>query len=239
MALTDLWAFLPEAADRPAPGDNSRWGPLHLEAATQVQDGVWLSALQLWTHNWPNDQLHAWTDSSNDGDALRVNAEVVTALVGRYPEALRPITENLQVPMETSWFGTRGSVRLTVPLGRQPGDVLDQLLFYRTTGTEYRGQRYWFPAVAGQTLHPLVAWWAVLYTFSMLARYEPERWAKTIDVNQSEWAMPVEHLLDCALDALPDVIYAALSTTPVVGHDHWLPGQPEAPTDPPTRRHAT
>nr|WP_214957400.1 hypothetical protein [Streptomyces sp. ISL-43] len=36
----------------------------------------------------------------------------------------------------------------------------------------YAGHRYFFPAVAGlrRELHPLMAWWAVLYAMSMLAR---------------------------------------------------------------------
>lgn len=40
---------------------------------------------------------------------------------------------------------------------------------------KYAGHRYFFPAVAGLPgeLHPLMAWWAVLYALSMLARYQP------------------------------------------------------------------
>jgi hypothetical protein len=37
----------------------------------------------------------------------------------------------------------------------------------------YAGHRYFFPAVAGlpRELHPLMAWWVILYALSMLARY--------------------------------------------------------------------
>jgi hypothetical protein len=103
-------------------------------------------------------------------------------------------------------------------------DAAGQWSFYETMGTRYRGARYWFPSVGGQRLHPLVVWWAVLYTLSMLARYEPQRWAETIRVNTSRWAVPLEHLLDVALDALPEVIFDSLSTPPLVEHDHPLPG---------------
>lgn len=58
----------------------------------------------------------------------------------------------------------------------------------------------------------------------MLARYEPQRWVDMIRVNTSPWAVPLEHLLNAALDALPEVIFAALSALPVVEHDHPLPG---------------
>jgi len=36
--FVDLWAYLPEAADRPPPGDNNRWGPLRLEPSTQISE---------------------------------------------------------------------------------------------------------------------------------------------------------------------------------------------------------
>jgi hypothetical protein len=36
--------------------------------------------------------------------------------------------------------------------------------------------------------------------------------------------VPLEHLLNAALDALPDVIFAALSAPPDVEHGHPLPG---------------
>ena len=42
--------------------------------------------------------------------------------------------------------------------------------------------RYAFPAVGANTdsLHPVMAWWAVLFALSMLGRYHPEAWADHI-----------------------------------------------------------
>jgi hypothetical protein len=130
---------------------------------------------------------------------------------------------DITVPFQTNWFGERGSVLFNVDL-RITTDSVGQRLFYETMGTRYRGEQYWFPSLGGQRLHPLVVWWAVLYTLSMLARYEPQRWVEMLRVNSSPWAVPLEHLLDAALDALPEVIFAALSAPPVVEHDHPLPG---------------
>jgi hypothetical protein len=51
-----------------------------------------------------------------------------------------------------------------------------------------------------------MAWWAVLYTLSMLARYEPATWVKLISVDDSEHAVPIERLLERAVNHLPVLI---------------------------------
>lgn len=79
--------------------------------------------------------------------------------------------------------------------------------------TWYRGQPFVFPALGENTkpLHPLMAWWAVLYALSMLARYEPCAWQKRIDIDGSTEAAAIEHLLQAALDFLPALIRDAIS----------------------------
>jgi hypothetical protein len=44
----------------------------------------------------------------------------------------------------------------------------------------------------------------------MLARYEPDTWSAFIDVDRSVNASAIEHILDVALDAVPDLILAAI-----------------------------
>ncbi|WP_395572845.1 YaaC family protein [Streptomyces sp. BK79] len=61
-----------------------------------------------------------------------------------------------------------------------------------------------------RVLHPLLAWWAVLYALSMLARYQPGQWTAQIDVNRSKDAVAIEYLLDSALAAVPELILAAI-----------------------------
>jgi hypothetical protein len=39
-----------------------------------------------------------------------------------------------------------------------------------------------------------MAWWAVLFTLSMLARYQPAEWATHVDVDTSSHAVPIERL---------------------------------------------
>lgn len=217
--FVDLWAYLPEAADRPAPGDDNRWGPLRLQPGTQVSEFPYhLRALGIWSHNWPNEQLEEWVQQG-----MALNDHVAMALVARYPDAPHPYTRDLEMQFQTGWFGERGAVLFNVEL-EHATDTIGQHWFYDTMGTKYRGAQYWFPTVGGQRLHPLIVWWAVLYALSMLARYEPQRWADMIRVNTSPWAVPLEHLLNAALDALPEVIFAALNYPPVVEHNHPLPG---------------
>ncbi|HYA45461.1 MAG TPA: YaaC family protein, partial [Acidimicrobiales bacterium] len=64
------------------------------------------------------------------------------------------------------------------------------------------------PAVGGNTEAQdlLVAWWLVLYSFSMLARYYPKEWTEMLDVDASRLAVPLEHLLSVAHSKIPALI---------------------------------
>ena len=56
-----------------------------------------------------------------------------------------------------------------------------------------------------------MSWWAVLFALSMLARYSPSKWTETLSLSQSRYASRVEFLLDSALDAVPELLWHALS----------------------------
>ncbi|WP_329331166.1 YaaC family protein [Streptomyces sp. NBC_00663] len=62
----------------------------------------------------------------------------------------------------------------------------------------------------GAQLHPFLAWWSVLYSLSMLARYQPGQWTTQIDVNHSVDAAAVERLLRKALIAVPELTLATI-----------------------------
>ena|SRR5690349_5371856 len=74
------------------------------------------------------------------------------------------------------------------------------------------GEYYLYPQlIAGQPpLHPLMAWWAVLYTLSMLARYHPAAWTVAIDVDASAAATSLEHALKEATTTIPALVLLAL-----------------------------
>jgi hypothetical protein len=72
----------------------------------------------------------------------------------------------------------------------------------------YARHRYFFPALCGlqRDLHPLMAWWAVLYTLSMLTRYQPAQWADHINIDTAPQATLIEKLLVLAMEQLPTLI---------------------------------
>jgi hypothetical protein len=91
--------------------------------------------------------------------------------------------------------------------GRQC-DSTEQLVFLTGITRPYNGSMYFFPAPDGsdKSIHPLMAWWAVLYTLSMLARYQPAEWAGHIDVDRSPYAVPLESILKTAMVLMPELI---------------------------------
>jgi hypothetical protein len=66
------------------------------------------------------------------------------------------------------------------------------------------------PGTAGRSLHPLMAWWAVLYTPSMLARYQPAEWAGHINIDESRHAVAVESVLKRAMSMVPTLVAEAI-----------------------------
>jgi hypothetical protein len=77
----------------------------------------------------------------------------------------------------------------------------------------YRGRRYFFPALDTVvcSIHPMMAWWAVLHTLSMLARYHPAEWAVHVDVDRSPNAVAIERLLATAIRVVPELILEAIT----------------------------
>lgn len=79
--------------------------------------------------------------------------------------------------------------------------------------TRSHGRARWFlPAIGptGREPHLLMAWWSVIYTLSMLARYEPASWAVLISVDSNHYAVPIEGLLKRAIDFIPGLIASTL-----------------------------
>jgi hypothetical protein len=101
----------------------------------------------------------------------------------------------------------RGTVHLTYPSSNSdyPGRTEDALIHSTLYGMR---DRYAFPAVGANndSQHPVMAWWAVLFALSMLARYHPEAWAGHIAVDQSSAAVAIEQLLTTALTRVPELL---------------------------------
>jgi len=76
----------------------------------------------------------------------------------------------------------------------------------------YRSENLAFPSLGSDTRppHPFLLWWAVLFTLSKLARYEPSIWAATISVNSSPVAAAIEHILRESMTILPELIHRTI-----------------------------
>jgi hypothetical protein len=59
-------------------------------------------------------------------------------------------------------------------------------------------------------MHPLLAWWAVLYSLSMLARYCPDRWIDAIAPDSSPYAVAIEQVLDSAIQVCPELVITSI-----------------------------
>jgi hypothetical protein len=118
---------------------------------------------------------------------------------GRAVSDQQPLPDGRSVKVRRAW---------TLSAGDNPGE------FHSRLTRPYLGDndRYIFPSIGGdqQALHPLLAWWAILFALSMLARYQPETWTGYLDVDSSPFAVPLETLLDRALLTCPELLLHAI-----------------------------
>lgn len=114
---------------------------------------------------------------------------------------------------EFAWHpdGT-GELLMNWELPGGDGGYSEQIDFLRTKTRSYGGSLHFFPAVdsSQRGIHPLMAWWAVLFVLSMLARYQPAEWMSHIDVNNSRHAVPLEDLFKQAIQVVPWLIAEAI-----------------------------
>lgn len=76
------------------------------------------------------------------------------------------------------------------------------------------GDRYFLRPTLGEDegeISMLMTWWAVLLLLSSLARYEPARWQRALDVDGSAVAATLEEALDLAQERVPELLYEALT----------------------------
>lgn len=133
----------------------------------------------------------------------------LTDYLARYPALADWVRTHPQgVPVGWSQPDTTFTLQWVKPDDLQIGHVLDAHLH------NYRGKKIAMPTLpnAEGALHPLLAWWIVLYGLSMLTRYQPATWTQMIDVNHSPDATAIEYLLDVAITAVPDLIDETIAT---------------------------
>lgn len=131
----------------------------------------------------------------------------VTDFLARYPalKGYQPSVGWGDRPL--AWHAEHNFMRLTWVAQPTTTHVL------RARLTPYRRHLLVFPTLAaGRPLpmHPLLAWWAVLFALSMLTRYVPAAWTQLANVDHSKQATAVEFVLDRALGAVPDLVDEAI-----------------------------
>lgn len=151
------------------------------------------------------------------GQATADDAESMSRLLARYPDAVGARLE-------------AGDVILPAPQGSESGTLADAWgigvslawpqpspeLVPPYPNAHLRGDRpggeHWLvPGVGTRSgrLSPLLLWWALLFGFSLLARYHPADWRAALDFDRSACADRLAELLDEALVIVPDLLFDA------------------------------
>lgn len=185
--LGAIWAALPQTYRLPTDSWRPDWRPALL---IYPQHG-----------NPPPGRLRvqAWSMMGNP------HHDPLESLYGRYP-TLPPDT-TCAIKGHPADLGDRGS--WAVVLEWSDTHNLDAIAPEISGGDKFR---VLIPTLPGQSelLSPLMTWWLLLFGFSIFARYHPGLWVKALQVDRSPAAVPLEAILDHALNLLPRLIYEAV-----------------------------
>jgi hypothetical protein len=171
---------------------------------------VWLLPTRIPVPDWTRVGIALGDDVATVADVDRV--------LKRYPIArerfgVQTVPGLPTLPREETPIGTA-----PVFVIKGPAAALDiPAPQYRVVG------RHWIrPAIDGDSgaPSPLMTWWAVLFTLSMLARYHPVAWVEALDVDASSVATTLERVLRKAMDAVPQLVFEALLGYPVLLRDN-------------------
>ncbi|WP_329266511.1 YaaC family protein [Streptomyces sp. NBC_01451] len=209
LRLEDVWDLLPPNLNYPLTS-RDRLTPLHTSEAS-VDEGDH-SLLSVFVCNIPDRIVKAGTR-----EAL---ADFLTAYpaVAQHESYSNVGAAALPNYVRYDHGGGQLSMNWLIPEGVGTGfdgmaTMAERQAHLRALARGYAGGRYFLPVLGSmkRDLHPLMAWWAVLYTLSMLARYEPAAWGKHINVDASPHTVPIERLLERAINHLPVLIADAIT----------------------------
>lgn len=219
VSLGRLLAALPETWDGSDPWLPEATALRVTTVAKGVPGAVFVMSpeVEAWTEGWPVEVAAPGMFPDQAAKAIWVRDH----LSQHYPDlADAQITE----PVGVRWHAGSYWVRLkwTLPESLGSDELRAKQLFSKTR--YYRGHQYVFPQMPGtdRAPHPLTLWWAVTWALSMVARYQPDRWTATLDVDTSKDAVRLEALLDEALDAIPELILDVIRATSALR----APGRP-------------
>lgn len=215
VTLSELWDDLPDNRLHPLRDPSeSRTTPLYVDHLSLYADPHPLTSV-------PVAYLPPWVVNSSD------RSKALATYMSRFPDVL-PWDSFHKVSGEPDaapnfTVHDDGWGELVINWSHQDGRAgtpSEHLAYLQSMARAYRGELWLFPGVGGadRSMHPLMAWWAVLFTLSMLARYQPGEWAAHVDVDASPHAVPVERLLARAIGIIPELVAEAIAqvagTTP-------------------------
>lgn len=145
-------------------------------------------------------------------------ATVLSEHLRHYPSAAGwGLPEHPRLFPPSDGWGAAAVLRWRVSEDVRSPNEPDRQARMREVAPQYRhSDRQWCrPAVAlGSLLSPIMTWWALLYALSMMARYEPAAWVRLLSVDEDKLAVPLEGVLDDALEVVPHLVLDALQATP-------------------------
>jgi hypothetical protein len=182
--LGAVWATLPQTYRLPADSWLPEWRPA------------------LWIMDQPGPpapgkrRYQAWSMSGNP------HLDAPGTMRGRYPTLPRDTTYALKG--SSSDLGPAGN--WAVVLEWSEGQDFDKIAPELAGGTHAHALIPTLPEQS-EMLTPLMTWWLLLFGLSIFARYHPGLWVDTLQVDRSTAAVPLEAVLDQALDQLPRLVY--------------------------------
>lgn len=182
--LGDIFLSLPDLSEKPHDLVGAR--PLHVDEIPPNLD----------YYPVPENLVHVLIETAEEPDP-----------------ALYPTLEGWHRQPPTQ-VGISSRRRSAIQFGR-PGEYLQRHALLDELAPTYRlsGERWLIPRIEGTTklLSPLVAWYSLLFGFSILARYEPDTWLAALDV-QRPHAVAIQAALEEATEALPELVWKHIAT---------------------------
>ncbi len=205
MRLEPVWDCIPECHDLPL-SENLRARRKALKV--ELHELYPSSVRQVPT---PVGPLPGWVLDAEDAHAALEDYLSAFVLGERSP--IPYVLASDGGPPEFTRYGGWGEVEMNwQPPKDWPRDFTGRISYLESFTRRYCGGRFLFPAITGEgkAMHPLMAWWTVLFVLSMLARYEPARWGAHIAVDSSRHAVPLERILGQARAIVPRVVAETL-----------------------------
>lgn len=207
VSVEALWASLPDFMDNPLAGsERDRVRRLFPESSgRRGAPGIYEANVVGFPGTAPAQD--SWTIS-------------VAEILSKYPSipawSIEPMLPRCQQFNDANWDIIL-RWRFSDEQGSKPAPTAES--FYDTFAPKYiyETDRFIRPQIddAGSPLpSPLMTWWALLYSFSMLARYEPRKWVTLLDVDESPYAVALEFALHEAEEAIPQLVLGALDGRP-------------------------